>query len=71
MIFMPFCHIFKSKNPTNALRAECFLFCFNDKSDFFKVANALKMKLLRRYFAFSIQLGIVINDISAKEKSFG
>ena len=47
------------------MRAECFIFCLNDRSEFYMVVNALKMKLLSWYLACIILLGIAINDISA------
>ena len=56
------------------MRADYFKFCFNDRSEFYKVVKALKMKFLSWYFACSILLGIPINDfkclfaISVQEK---
>ena len=46
------------------MRAECFIFCFNDRSEFYKIVKALKRKFLSWYFACRMLLGIPINDIS-------
>ena len=48
------------------MRAECFIICFNDRSEFYMVVNALKMMLLSWYFACGILLGIQFKSMNPR-----